>query len=162
MRTIRIASGVVLGLSAALVALSAPAGATEPPGDNDPVILARPDLTVSQLSVAGSGSSWSVSYTVANSGEKAAGASTISFTGGAVRSVPSIPAYGSASGSLLIPRSDCAQAIGAFADSGHVVAEVSELNNSRSALPGRQYGPWPLDNQAHASSRVHSRCISSR
>jgi hypothetical protein len=133
-RTVRIASGLVLGLSAAVVALSAPAGAVEPPGDDDPIILERPDLKVSQLSVAASGSSWSVSYTVANSSEKAAGASTISFTGGAVRSVPSIPAFGSASGSLLIPRADCAQAINAIADSGHVVAEGSELNNSRSAV----------------------------
>jgi hypothetical protein len=133
-RTVRIASGVILGLSAAVVAFSGPAGALEPPEDDDPIILERPDLKVSRLSVAASGSSWSVSYTVANSSETAARASTISFTGGAVRSVPSIPAFGSASGSLLIPRADCAQAINAFADSGHVVAEVSELNNARSAV----------------------------
>jgi len=74
-----------------------------------------------------------VNYTVANIAENAAYSSTISFTGGAVRSVPPIAAHGSTSGSLLIPRSDCAQDIGAVADSAHVLMEASEANNTRSA-----------------------------
>ena len=121
----------------ALTGLAAPAGALPIPGD--PVEPPdRPDLTVSALTASPVDGDWAVTYTVRNRGAAPAASSTVSFSGNtgllAQRAVPSIEAGGARSGSFRTPRSDCYIALLAVADSGKVVTEVLETNNSRQAI----------------------------
>ena len=124
-----------LAVAAVLVGLASPAAAI-PAGDpNDPADPPeRPDLRVTRLAVVESGSNWSVSYTVSNTGLATAGSSTVGFSGGATRSVPALAEGGSSSGSLLIPRSDCYVSMSATADRSRVVTESNEYNNTTTTL----------------------------
>jgi hypothetical protein len=119
--------------------LATPAGALPPPGEDPPLPPDRPDLRVSALSVAPSGSYWAISYTIANAGAAPASASTVTFNGGpgltAQRSVSSIAAGATRSGSLQLPRTaECFTVMTASADSGRVVLESNETNNAREAV----------------------------
>ena len=107
-------------------------------GDNPLPPLGR-DLMMDALSVTPVGSSWSISYTVFNNGRLSAPASTVRFSGNGIsttgRSVAPIAAGGRQSGTLQLPRSaDCYLQLVATADSGSVVSESNEFNNTRQAL----------------------------
>jgi hypothetical protein len=139
MRTSRIRRLTAAAIVAATVALAAPAGALPPPGTDPPDPPDRPDLKVTALAVAPVGSDWSISYTVANAGTAAAGASTVSFNGGggmvAQRSVASLAAGATRSGTLQLPRTaECFVMMNATADSAKVVGESSETNNTRQTV----------------------------
>ncbi len=123
---------------AGALAMASPAGAMID-GDPPEPTVDLPDLKVSALAVSPVGGDWSITWTVVNSGAGSAAASTISFNGGggmaASRSVTSLAAGASRSGSLTIPRTaDCYVAMNVTADSGKVVKETNETNNPRLAF----------------------------
>jgi hypothetical protein len=129
---------VAAGL-AAITLLATPAIALPPPGEDPPTPPDRPDLRVSALSVAPSGSNWSIAYTIANAGADSAAASTVTFNGGTgstvQRAVGSIAAGATRSGSLQLPRTaECFIVMTASADSGRVVVEGNENNNARQVV----------------------------
>lgn len=137
-RFTRMSVGAGLAALAGAVAMAVPASALPPPGSEPLEPPDRPDLKVSALSVTPSGSSWSVSYTVANTGTVAAGASTLGFGGGPGTapqvSIPSLAAGTTRSGTVQFSRVDCYVLVSATSDAGRVVTESSETNNARNAF----------------------------
>ena len=130
-----VVTAAVAGLSL-LAGLAGPAGALPVQGGDPPDPLPRADLKVTALAATPVGSTWSVSYTVANTGTASAGASTVAFNGGPVTqaAVPSLAAGASRSGTVVLPRTDCFVLVSAMADSARVVGESSETNNARQAV----------------------------
>ena len=125
-------AGVVAG---AVPATALPAGGSDP-GTDPPE---RPDLRVSALTVsAPTATAWTVAWTVANSGLAGAGSSTLAI-GGTQASIPSLAPGASRSGTLQLARTDCFVSVSTIADSGRVVTESNETNNTRTtvyAVPG--------------------------
>jgi hypothetical protein len=141
-RSSRITRIILASAMAGLVgvaALTSPAAALPPAGDDTPLPPPRADLKVYSLSVAQAGSFWNVAYTIANSGTGSASPSTVSISnpagGTLARSVPSLAAGARYSSSLQMARSaQCYDAIVARADSSNVIAESNETNNTRDTV----------------------------
>lgn len=132
------AAAAIITAVAGVATMTLPANALPPPG-GDPVELHdRADLKVSALTVTPVGTSWSLSYTVANAGLASAGSSTLAFGGGPGAappvSIPSLAAGATRSGTVQFARADCYVFVTATADAGRVVTEMSETNNARSAV----------------------------
>lgn len=137
MAALAVVAGIT-GLAAPALALPPPGGGTDPGGTT----VDRPDLRVTALAATPVGSNWSISYTVANSGLAAAGASTLALGGNGLSTsvaIPSLAANATRSGTLQVPQTDCYLALTGRADSTSSVTESNETNNIRnatSALPG--------------------------
>jgi hypothetical protein len=139
----RLARGLATGLLsvAGVVATAIPASALDDPNDppppsDDPPAGAYQDLVASSAKVTPYGSTeWQVDVTVNNLGNNGSGAFTNTYRANgttvvATRSMSGIPYHSSRTDSFRIPRTGCYIALKLSIDSGNVVSERLETNNT--------------------------------
>ena len=139
----RLVGATAVVLATAVGALSAPAGAMDDTS-GDPQPIDRADLSVTALSVTDAQSAWSIRYTVANKGSKAAPSTTVGISGAGVAATRGVPALGigaSHTATFQVPiTADCSVVVYATADSGRIVPEHNE-SNTRQAYGTRTTCP---------------------
>lgn len=140
----RLARGLATGLLsvAGVVATAIPASALDDPNDppppsDDPPAGAYQELVASSVEVTPYGSTeWQVDVTVNNLGNNGTGGFTNTYRANgttvvATRSMSGIPYHSSRTDSFRIPRTGCYIALKLSVDSGNVVSERLETNNTR-------------------------------
>lgn len=122
-------AGLVGTLASTAVAAPPPGSETDPTG--------KPNLAFSAFTAGWTGSAWRVAFTVVNKGDGYARTSTMSAAGGSF-SVPGLAVGATWSGSRLVGDAyGCATSFSGTLDTGRVVVETSEYDNTRSVIASK-------------------------